>query len=228
METAVPGTSISVASNVPTQKIIIQQPVRHLTGFCYHFSFIALLGGLILAIISIVRDDLTKVTFYSDSSTSYTEYCGWSRLHSYNSADSYLGSPYSFTYSKFCGDSNDACIMQKVGTAWYALLIIGIVFGGIALIAFILDFNAPLTCSLILISNLIFFGCMLADALIWGISSLCQKACNGLEFPALPEDITDCRSKWGISWILVVIAGGLSLLSIVALLASRSVPYKHY
>jgi len=227
METAIPGTSISVVNGPlpppPTKIIVIDEGTRRVTGCCYHFGFITLLAALILAIIAIVRDDITKVTFTTSSSGSYSEYCGWQDMHGYDLSSSFLGTPYSFIYSKDCGNDNRACTLEKVGTAWYSLLIIGIVFGGFALIAFVLDFTLPLTCATIMAFDLMFFACMLADALIWGCFKTCGKACNSLDFPNLPSDITNCQSHFAISWILVIIAGGLSFLSSLFLLISRSI-----
>jgi len=223
METAIPGTSVSVVNGPlpppPTKIVIIDEGTRRVTGCCYHLGFVALLAGLILAIIAIVRDDLTKVTFDSSSNGSYYEYCGWKNMHGYDMSSAYLGTPYSFTYAKECGSSGDACTLQKIGTAWYALLVIGIVFAGLSVIFFII--NRPLTWIIILALNIMFFACMLADVLVWGCYSTCQKACNSLSFPKLPSDITGCSSKFAISWVLVVIAGGLSLVSTKFIIISK-------
>jgi len=221
METAVPGTSISVVNAPPpTKVVVIEQGKRRMRGFCYDIAFITLFAALVLSIIAIVKDDLTKVTFHSTDGT-YSEYCGWRSLHSYDSASPFLGTPYTFTYSRNCESNDRACELQKVGTAWYALLITGIVFGGLALIAYILDFSVPLTCAMIVIFSSLFFGCMLADVLVWGLFKTCDKLCNTLQFPDIPDDISSCDPSWGISWILVVVAGGLACLSTLFALASK-------
>jgi len=225
--THVANNSPSIVNNPPIiinnmTKQVRDQPIRYMIGFLYHLAFIALLAGLILAIISLVRDDLTKLRFHSPNG-SYTEYCGWRNMHSYDSSSSYLGSPYTFNYRKKCGDFDPACTLEKIGTTWYSLLIIGIVFGGFSLIVFVLDLPVMAARLAIAACNLIFFGCMLADALIWGLYKTCHNACNSLSFPGL-GDINGCNPTWGISWILVIIAGGMVFISTILLMLSKSVP----
>lgn len=238
MEVSAPANHISnnspvltnhpiVVNNQPKQVIRVERSIHHLIGFFFHLAFITLLAGLILSIISLVRDDLTKITFHSNNN-SYVEYCGWRNIHSYDSSSAYIGYPFTFNYRKQCGDYGKACTLQTVGTTWYSLLIIGIVFAGIGLILFILDLPATVARLLILLCSLIFFGCMLADALIWGLYKTCHKACNDNSFPGTGVNITSCTPKWGVSWILVIIAGGLALLSSIFLLLSKSIPHKHY
>jgi len=223
METTAPETNIHVVNGPPKRVIVAERAIRHLTGFFYHLAFVETLVCLILPIIAILKDDLTKLRFHSNNA-SYVEYCGWRDIHAYDSSVAYLGNLYSFSYSKNCGDYNKACTLQTIGTVWYSLLIIGIVFVGFSLITFIFDLPALLARTLIIVFNFIFFACMFVDALIWGIYKTCHKACNLLDFPGLPTTITNCTPHWGASWILVIIAGGLAILSIIALMLSRSIP----
>jgi len=190
-------------------------------------SFMTLLAGLVLAIIAIVKNDLTKVTFYG-ATTHFTEYCGWNNIHTYDDNSVYLGSSYSFTYSNYCRSDDRACTLEMVGKAFYSLLIIGIAFAGFALISFLADVSGVLTFLFILFCELMFFGCMVADALIWGLFKSCSHYCDHLSFPNLPSNITGCRSQFATSWILVVIAGGLALMSINFLFWTKCCSKKRY
>jgi len=209
METGVPGSS-QVIGGVPT-KVVYSQHIRQRAPGST-IAFMTLLAGLVLAIIAIVKDDLTRVTLYTPTSH-FTEYCGWKQMHNYNEHDGYSGTPYYFTYSSDCKGDNRACTLERVGKAFYSLLIIGIVFAGFALVAFMMDASAPMTYVFIMACELFFFGCMLADALIWGLFKTCSHYCKHLSFPNLPSDITRCHSNLSSTWILVVIAGGLALFS---------------
>lgn len=229
METGVPGNS--QVGNSTTKVVYNQnyiQTGRRMPGFLGTLAFMTLLGGLVLAIISIVQDDLTKVTFYDGTASHFTEYCGWKQMHSYNNNGGYPGTAYTFKYSNHCNNDNRACTTEKVGKAFYSLLIIGIVFAGLALIPFISDVSAPLTYLFIMACELLFFGCMLADALIWGLFPNCSHYCKHMSFPNLPTDITGCHSKFASSWILVVIAGGLALLSMFFLSLHQCLCRKRY
>lgn len=225
MDSSVPGNPQVI--NAVQTKVVYNQGRRHVMGFCSMISFMTLLGGLVLAIIAIVKDDLTKVTFYGVS-THYSEYCGWHNMHSYNDYSGYTGSPYYFKYSHYCSGDDKACTLEKVGKAFFSLLIIGIAFGGFALIAFMSDVYSLLTYLFIILCEFIFFACMLADALIWGLFKTCSSYCRNLSFPGLPNSITGCKSEFGASWILVVIAGGLALLSMKFLTYTRCCRDKRY
>jgi len=225
METS--GVNVIVSNNPTRQVVGVDKVVHHFTGFWYHTAFLLMFSGLILAIVAILKDDLTKLTFHS-SQGSYVEYCGWHNLHS-DTSTSYTGGTYSFSYTKQCGAMDKACTLEKIGTIWYALLIIGIIFGGLSLIVFILDCSVVIARLLIILYNSVFFGCMLACALTWGLYKTCHNMCNSFEFPNLSdENVYGCTPKWGISWILVIIAGGLALLSLLSLMMSRSVANKYY
>jgi len=227
METGVPGTSQMGGSTKVIYNQNYIQTGRRTLGFLGTLAFMTLLAGLVLAIIAIVQDDLTSVKFYSGSSH-FTEYCGWKDIHSYNDNGNYLGSPYAFTYANHCNGDNRACTLERVGKAFYSLLIIGIVFAGFALIPFISDVSVPLTFAFIMVCELLFFGCMLADALIWGLFKTCSHYCQNLSFPGLPTDITGCHSRLASSWILVVIAGGLALFSMLFLSIYQCLCRKRY
>jgi len=224
MESTVPGNSQGVGT-VPA-KVVFNRGSRG-PGSCNMMAFMTLLAGLVLAIIAIVKNDLTKVTFYGPS-TQFTEYCGWNNIHSYDDQSVYNGSPYSFTYSHHCHSDDRACTLERVGKAFYSLLIVGIAFAGFALITFLADTSSIATFLFILICEFLFFACMLADALIWGLFKSCEHYCHNLSFPNLPSSITSCHSKLGTSWILVVIAGGLALLSIKLLTWARCLCHKRY
>jgi hypothetical protein len=222
METSAPGINSSAPHNAPKEAMPIERVSRRLTGFSYYLSFIKLLAALVLAIIALVKDDLTKLIFRSNNQP-YVQYCGWRNIHSYDSSTSFVGNQrFNVNYSKECGNWDRGCTLETIGTAWYALLIIGIVFGGLSAISYVFDCPAMVSRVIIMLCNLIFFGCMLADALIWGIYKTCHNACNSLDFPNTPDSVTSCKPKWGISWILVIVAGGLALLSTICLLASKT------
>jgi hypothetical protein len=226
METTAPETVVHVSnlSKDPTRRSAAKKyPDRYLTGIFYYAAFIELLGALILAIIAVVKDELTKMAIKLGNVT-FVEYCGWEDLHSYHSTSEGAIGPISFKYSNGCDDyGGKLCDLETIGTVWFSLLIIGIGFGGISLIIFILDFYSVMAARLLIIAcNLIFFGCMLADALIWGSKKPCHVGCNGLKFPFLAQSDVDCNPKWGSSWILVIIAGGLAMLSIISMLMARS------
>jgi hypothetical protein len=223
METTIPVRTVPGRST--TTKVVVDNSRHYMTGFFYNLAFMTLLGGLVLALIAIVRDDLTKMTFKTTDS-SYIQYCGWRNVHAYNFGQAGVGKQ--FTYSTYCSSNNRQCDMEKVGVAWYALLIIGNIFAGLALILFIFGFSAPITCISISALNLLFFACMLADALVWGLYKPCHKACRSLDLPLLTDDVTSCKADWAVSWILVIIAGGLSLLSIISLTISVLLSRKHY
>jgi len=220
----VPVTNVPV-STVPTTKVVTDQSRRHLTRFFYYIAFLTLLAALVLSIVAIVKDDLTRMTLHTET-YSYSQYCGWRNVHSYESIPA-TGSLYSTSYSGYCHNGNNACKAVKIGKAWFSLLIIAIAFGGFALIAFVLDFSVPLTFLSIFLFELICFLCLLADSLQWGIAGVCHKACHRLSFVS-SVDILSCNSHLGISWILVVIAGGLTLISMIALIISRSIVNKRY
>jgi len=212
METGVPGTQVVGGS---ATKIVYSQRI-HQRAPGSTIAFMTLLAGLVLAIIAIVKDDLTRITLYT-STSHFTEYCGWHHMHNYNDHGGYSGTPYYFTYSNHCQSDNRACTLERVGKAFYSLLIIGIVFAGFALIAFMMDPSAPITYVFIMACELLFFGCMLGDALIWGLFKTCSHYCKHLSFPNLPSDITGCHSRLSSTWIFVIIAGGLALLSMLFL-----------
>lgn len=196
-------------------------------GLFYWLAFITLLAGCILAIIALLYDNLTKFTIDTAFSKSKTQYCGWYNIHDDSASIRSHDDRNIYAYVSNCDKSQAACKMERVGKAWYSLLIIGIVFSGIALICFILDFWVPFAFSITTLSNVLFFGCMLAAVLTWGIAKACHKACDRL-FDGIPIKLADCYSvEWGMSWILAVIAGGLSLVSILSLIVYRSVSYKH-
>jgi len=219
----VPVTNVP-ASTVPTSKVVADQGRRHLTRFFYYVAFLTLLGALVLSLIAIVKDDLTKMAV-TTSSYNFNEYCGWRSVHSYESPLT-SGSLLKTSYQGYCSNNNGACRAARVGKGWFSVLIIGIAFTGFALIAFVLDFSVPLTFVSILVFEIMAFCCFLTDVLLWGIAGVCQKACNRLDF--VGSNVTGCHSKLGVSWILVVIAGGLVLISIIALLISRSIVNKRY
>jgi len=221
METS--GVNVVVSNNSTKQVHPTDRTIRSLSGFWYNIAFTLALSALILAIIAILKDEMTKLKFHSNSNGSLTEYCGWHNLHS----DSSSSNSYSFTYSQNCGDLDQACTLEKIGTIWYALMIIGIVFGGIALIFFILDLNLAVSRLLIFICEWIFFGCMLANALIWGLYKTCHNLCNSSNFPGL-NSYSSCNAKWGNSWILAIVAGGIALLVPIFLMMARPDPHKHY
>jgi len=226
MKTSIPDRNRRVVNSSPS-RILANESAHHMRGIFYHFAFLTLLAGLILALIAIVKDDMTRITFHS-SSGSYVEYCGWHDVHGYDAEESYIGTPYTYKYASNCKNNSHACKMRTVGRAWYSLLIIGLVFGGFALITFILDFSIPLTYLLILSFDLLFFLCMFANSLLWGLYKPCYKSCHKLEFSNLPTDITSCSATWAISWILVIVAGGLSLLTMILLTISRFILNKRY
>jgi len=227
MEAGAPGINSSGPRSLPKDAMPIERVTRPLAGLPYYLSFLLLLSGIILSIISIVKDDITKLKFTSYTGH-YVEYCGWKNIHSYDSSTSFLeGAPYTMNYSKECKNWNMACTLDTIGTAWYSLLIIGIVFGGLALLVYLFNISALLAALLIFACNFLFFGCLLANALIWGIYKTCHKACHNKSFPDLPLEITKCKPEWGISWILVIVAGGCVLLStLLALMSTR--PKKNY
>jgi len=227
--TTTTGTATTGTATMTTTTTKVNTRVHHVKrGFLYWFSFLTLLAGVILAIVALTKDNITKVTFDTIVTDEYSRYCGWYKLHNYDTDVESLDNYNKFTYAKYCDDNNEACKMEEVGKAWYSLLIIGIVFGGIALIGFILDMWTAYAFALMAIGNVFFFACMLVAVITWGISKTCHKACNRLEFPELPSSVASCHAEWAISWILTVIAGGLSLASILSLIIFRSVAYKNY
>jgi len=220
----VPVTNVP-SSTVPTTKVVTDQSRRHLTRFFHYISFLTLLAALVLSIIAIVKDDLTKMSLTTPT-YNFNEYCGWYNVHSYQSAPLNTGSLLKTSYQSYCTKNNGACHAESIGKGWFSVLIIGIAFAGFALIIFVLDFSFPLTFVSTFVFELIAFCCFLTDSLLWGIAGVCQKACHRLQF--VGSDVTHCSSKLGISWILVVIAGGLTLISMISLLISRSIVNKRY
>lgn len=227
----------TVPSNVPTTIIPQNNPKNNNRnrfeniprGFFYYFGFLAALASLLLTIVSITKDELTRVTFYASNANLYTEYCGWHNVHFDSSQTSYTSDTHQYAYSKFCPSNNHACKLTKSGRGWYGLIIISIVFSGIALIAFIFDFAHPMAYVMILVFDLLSFLCVLAAVLTWGIRDYCADACHSLNFPySTITGATRCHSKFAVSWVLAVIAGGFSLLAIISLVTSRALENKRY
>jgi len=216
----VPVTNVPM-NTVPTTKIVADSGRRHLTRIFYYLAFVTLLAALVLSIIAIVRDDLTRMTYHTSTSR-YHQYCGWRDVHSYETSSGLATT----TYHGHCSNSNNACEAVSVGKAWFSILIIAIAFGGFALISFILDFTLPFTFIAIFLCEIISFIFLLADSLQWGIANVCTRACNRLQWA--PSDVVHCNSRLGVSWILVVIAGGLTIISMICLLISRSILNKRY
>lgn len=229
MESAIPS------SNVPTTIIPQNNPakaqrnrfVNAPRGFFYYFGFLSLLAGLVLSIIALTKDELTQVTFYSSNAKLFTEYCGWHNVHFDNSQTQAATDLH--PYSDYCSGNNKACRLVKSGRGWYALLIIAVVLQGLALIVFIFDFSFSLAFVTILLLEFLFFLCMLAAVLTWGISDGCATGCKTLHFPYTNiGTATSCRSQFAVSWILGVIAGGFALISILSLIIYRLMLNKNY
>jgi hypothetical protein len=216
METTVPVTVI------PNSKVNNnERRARNYTrGLFYYLGFLTLLAGLVLAIISIVKDDLTKMKFHLITSN-YSQYCGWQNTH-YYTTDTAVSGASTVSYANVCKDSSQGCKLERIGKAWYSLLIIGIVFAGLALIAYVFDFTHPLTWILIMLFDFLFFACMLAAVLTWGITKPCHKACHQLNMFSNSANIIGCRAHFAISWILAVIAGGLGLISLLCVAISAA------
>lgn len=228
METTAP-------SNVPTTIIPQNNPTKSgrnrfgnaSKGLFYYFAFLSLLASLVLSIIAISKNELTELRFYSSGTKLFTEYCGWRNVHFSHSEVTYPENAFQYHYSRSCSNNNNSCKLEKVGKAWYGLIIIAISLGGIALITFLFDFAHRMSFLFILLLSMLSFLCILAAVLAWGIGDNCANACNTLNFPYVSiGNADDCRHEFAVSWILAVIAGGLSLLSILSMIISKMLTNK--
>jgi hypothetical protein len=226
----------TIPSNVPTTVIPQNSPSKNRArvndasrGFFYYFSFLTVLASLLLIIVAITKDELTKVTFHTTDGYWISEYCGWHNVHFDTSQTSNPENIVQTSYSQQCSNGNHACKLTKAGRGWYGLIIISIVFEGLALMAFIFDFMHPLAYTTILIFDMLSFLCTLAAVLTWGIRDYCQDGCNSLNFPyGLPANASSCHPKFAVSWTLSVISGGFALLAFISLIISRMLANKRY
>jgi hypothetical protein len=230
METTVPSNN-----NVPTTVIPQNYPKNRARvndvsrGLFYYISFLTILTSLILMIVAITKDELTKVTLHSTTTGRFNEFCGWHSVHFDNSETSRPPSLQQYSYSHFCPGTGHACKLEKSGKGWFGLIIIAIVLEGFALLAFVFDYLHPLTYTAVLIFDLLCFLCTLAAVLTWGIRDYCLDACNASNFIySSPYQNSNCHGKFGVSWVLAVISGGFSLLGFVSLIISRMLTNKRY
>jgi len=193
------------------ERVRAQKPGYHL-GVCLFFA------SYLFVLIGICVDDIThiaEVEKYNEDgfniSVSFTGFCGWKEIH--NSTDS-VGNQKSssYTYKHYCkveenttelNSTFDYCTQEMTGNAWLALTIVALIiglFGWAALTRHLYQPSHYQGAVAILLFSIFCFAAVGE----WGNNDQCTNSCS---------NTSGCTSYYASSWVLVLVAGILSLIT---------------
>jgi len=172
----------------------------------FWLSFFAMGGGILLALVSVCYDQITKVTGCELVIFGTGDfYCGWQEFHNSTLYINEQSSKNDLTWTYACnettklhGDTTYICTQEKIGKAWISLMFIGIFFGLVSATGYIVDVFCCTSHTWALGTGTLFTVFVTLAMIVWAADNKCIGVAKHNDL------LSNCHAQLGTSWYLAL------------------------